>query len=128
MIRSLEHLSYEDRLRELGSFSMEKRRLRADLTSVFQYMNRANKKVGERLFVQANSDRTRDNAFELKVGIFRLDVTKKFFTQGVVKDWNTLPREVVDGPFLEVFKTRLNWALSILVYRMTTLPIYGRRS
>jgi len=36
MIRRLEHLSYEDRLRELGLFSFEKGRLRGNLTMVFQ--------------------------------------------------------------------------------------------
>ncbi|KFW73726.1 hypothetical protein AS28_13367, partial [Pygoscelis adeliae] len=55
------------------------------------------------------------NGFKLKEGGFRLDIRKKFFTMRVVKHWNRLPREVVDAPSLEVFKARLDGALSNLV-------------
>ena len=52
---------------------------------------------------------------ELKKGRFRLDIKRKFFTMRVVRCWNGLPREVVDAPYLEVFRARLNGTLGILV-------------
>ncbi|KAK4813073.1 hypothetical protein QYF61_007575 [Mycteria americana] len=115
MIRRLEHLSYEDRLRELGLFSLEKRRLQGDLIAAFQYLKGACKKAGEGLFTRACSDRTRGHGFKLKEGTFRLDIRKEFFTVRMVRHWNRLPGEVVDAPSLEVFKARLDGALSNLI-------------
>ncbi|KFM07086.1 hypothetical protein AS27_06932, partial [Aptenodytes forsteri] len=55
------------------------------------------------------------NGFKLKACRFRVDTRKKFFTMRVVRHWNRLPRESVDAPSLEVFKARLDEALSNLV-------------
>ncbi|KGL86199.1 hypothetical protein N301_04972, partial [Charadrius vociferus] len=55
------------------------------------------------------------NGFKLEKGRFRLGIRKRFFTLRVVRHWNRLPREAVDAPSLEVFKARLDGALSNLV-------------
>ncbi|GAB0210045.1 hypothetical protein GRJ2_003470300 [Grus japonensis] len=115
LIRGLEHLSYEDRLRELELFSLEKRRLRGDLIAAFQYLKGAYRKDSEGLFMRECSDRTRGNGFKLKEGRFRLAIRKKFCAVRVVRCWKRLPREVVDAPSLEVFKTRLDEALGNVV-------------
>jgi len=115
MIRGLEHLSYEDRLRELGLFSLEKRRLRGDLTAAFQCLKGAYEDDGDRLFSRACSDSPRGNGFKLKEGRFRLDIRKNFFTKTVVRHWNRLPREVVDAPSLDTFKVRLDGAFINLI-------------
>ena len=67
------------------------------------------------LVTGACSARTRGNGFKLKEGKFRLDARLKFFPMRVVKHWHWLPREAVAAPSLELFKARLDGALSNLV-------------
>ncbi|KAK4818682.1 hypothetical protein QYF61_017903 [Mycteria americana] len=110
-------------LRELGFFSLEKKRLWGDLIAAFQYFKGAYKKDGDRLFSRACCDSTRGNGFKLKEG--RQDTRKKFFTMRVVRHWNRLPREVVDAPSLETFKARLDRALSNLIWWKMSLPMAG---
>ncbi|TRZ23724.1 hypothetical protein HGM15179_003375, partial [Zosterops borbonicus] len=98
----LEHISYEDRLREMGQFSLEKRRVRGYLITVFQYLKGPCKRAKEGVFTTACGDRTREDGFKLKEVGFSLDIREKVFTVRVVRLWNRLPREVVDSPSLEV--------------------------
>ena len=86
-----------------------------DLIVAFRYLKGVYKQEGEWLFTSLDSDRTKGNGFKLRQGRFRLDIRRNFFTQKVVINWNRLPKEVVDAPFLEAFKARLDGALDSLI-------------
>jgi len=87
-IRGLEHISCEERLRELGLFSLEKRRLWEGLISTFQHLKGAYK------FLHSLLIKDRGKKFKVKNAKLRIDVRRKSFTQRALRYWHSCPEKL----------------------------------
>jgi len=115
MIKGLEHLPCEERLSNLGLFSLEKRRLRRDPINVYKYLKCRRQRDEARLFSAVCRDRIRGNGHKLEHRKkFHTKVRRNFFMVGMMEHWNRLPRGVVESP-LEIFKTCLDAYLCSLL-------------
>ena len=79
MIKGLEHLPCEERLSELGLFSLEKRQLRGDVINVYKYLKCGNQRDMGNLFSVVSGDRTRGNGHKVEHTKFHTNIQRSFF-------------------------------------------------
>ncbi|RMB97865.1 hypothetical protein DUI87_25343 [Hirundo rustica rustica] len=113
-VKGLEGKLCEEWLRALGLFSLEKRTLRSDPIVVFKILMKGSGESG--LCSLVPHDRTQGNGLKLSQGRFRLDIRKSFFSQGMIENWNRLPREVAITPSLIDFKKCLDNAKCLCIW------------
>lgn len=95
--KSLEHRFYEEWLRLLGVFSLEKKEAHGDLLTLYSSLTGGSSEVGAGLFPQVTRNKKRGNSTRRDLGRILEKVSS-------LKGWNRLPREVVESPSVEVFK------------------------
>ena len=80
MIQGLERKPYAERLKRLGMFSLEKRRLRGDMIALFKYLKCCHTEEGQDLFSILPECRMWSNGLKLQEARFLLDIRKSFLT------------------------------------------------
>ena len=108
MLPGLGSMPYENRLSELGLFSLERRRIRGDLIEVYKMMRGIDRVDSQRLFPRAEMVATRGHRFKVLGSRYSGDVSGKFFTQRVVSVWNGLPAKMVEADTIGSFKRLLD--------------------
>ena len=88
MFRGLEDKPYEENLKELGMFSLEKRRLRGAMIALFKYLKCSPTEEGQNLFSIILEYRTHNNGLKLQEARFGMNSRKNVLTVGAVRQWS----------------------------------------
>lgn len=107
MIPSIRKLSYEDRLKELGLWSLEDRRVRADLIEVYKIIHGISSVDPQTFFELSTHNRTRGHPLKLNKNRVHTELRQHFFTERVVNIWNKLDEKTVSASSLNGFKQQL---------------------
>ena len=108
MIPTLRAQPYEERLKRLNLFTLEKRRLRGDMIQVFKYLKKFNNVDYSKFFELQTNSRTRNNGLPIQSSRCNTDIGRSFFSNRVIRHWNNLPSEVVNANTINSFKYRID--------------------
>ena len=108
LIPGLRNKPYEDRLKELGLYTVSHRFLRGDLIQVFKILKGIDNLNYNKFFVLRGNSCNRGHKFTIVKQRCQQNVRKYSFSHRVVNEWNSLPSIVVDSESLIQFKDRLD--------------------
>jgi len=97
-----------ERLRCLNLWTLEERRIRADLIEVYKMINGISSVKFESFFEFDSYSRTRGHSYTLKKNRFNRELRQQFFTERIVNIWNILDEQTVTASSLNCFKRNLD--------------------
>ena len=112
LVPSLRKLTYPDRCKTLDLFTLEYRRIRADLILYYRVLVRGDFPDLEHLLHRSATRHTRGHQFKLEV--WSADIHR--WSRRLLTTWNCLPENVISAPTVNVFKTRMDEHFSHLAY------------
>ena len=108
LIPSLRNKPYEDRLKELGMYTLEYRLLRGDLIEMFKIFSGRDRIDINRFFKLRENSGNRGHKWTISKPRCNTDLRKYFFSHRVVNSWNNLPDVVIESTSLNNFKNNLD--------------------
>lgn len=116
LVPGLRRLNYEDKLRKMGLFSLERRFARGDMIEVYKIFEGYDDLEIENFFEVDSNDVLRGHERKLKVRYTRLNCRKHFFSIRVVNLWNKLSNNTVMSTNLNKFKVALDRDMDSMGY------------
>ena len=104
---SLRHLSYYDLLVSLNLPFLMYRRRRMDMIMMYEILHVLDGVPFEDLFSYHHTV-TRSNGYKIYKKFCHLNCRKYFFSQRIINDWNSLPREIIESENIWIFKSKLD--------------------
>ena len=108
LVRGIQHLSYQERLRKLGLMSIEDRLSRGDMIETYKILTGKVKIDPKHLFELDRTRRTRGHKLKLKKTRADHLSRSKFFANRVITPWNQLPNQVVSAESTNSFKNSID--------------------
>ena len=108
MIPGMKSSLYEERLKTLGLFSLEFRRMRGDLIETYRILRGLDGVAMERMFPRVGKTRSRGHKLRLKGRSFKIEMRRNFSSQRMVNVWNSLPQKTVEARSFTVFNTKID--------------------